>query len=86
MGRSFHARGAGVSENGDLGAARATFQGMARTAEDIIRDVCELAAEERARVGGFPYSVLFVVDECSEVEVTSVAHAKREPGFWRSRM
>jgi plasmid stabilization system protein ParE len=40
----------------------------------------------QARVERFPHTVLYVVepDEC--IRVIAVAHQKRRPGYWRSRL
>ena len=38
----------------------------------------------RWRVAGFPFFVVYVADP--EVVVVAVAHARRRPGFWRTRL
>ena len=38
----------------------------------------------RVIVEGFPYSVVFR-DTPDEIQVIAVAHAKRRPGYWRTR-
>ena len=39
----------------------------------------------RALLARFPYAVVFLVRE-EEVRVLAVAHAKRRPGYWLSRV
>lgn len=39
----------------------------------------------RALLPRFPYSVIFV-DLGTEVRILAVAHAKRQPGYWLSRV
>ena len=34
----------------------------------------------------FPYSLVYVVRADGEVVVAAVAHAKRRPGYWRTRI
>jgi toxin ParE1/3/4 len=39
----------------------------------------------RALLARFPYAVVFLVRD-DEVRILAVAHAKREPGYWLSRV
>ena len=39
----------------------------------------------RCLVNVFPYSVLYAVEE-DYVLIVAVAHGKRQPGYWRSRL
>jgi len=39
----------------------------------------------RAQLNRFPYIVVFEILEEEEAIVLAVAHAAREPGYWRSR-
>jgi hypothetical protein len=39
----------------------------------------------RARIGRFPWSFVYVVLS-KQVLVVAVAHARRRPGYWRSRL
>jgi plasmid stabilization system protein ParE len=40
----------------------------------------------RARVGRFPFNILYVVESDDLIRVIAVAHQKRRPGYWRIRM
>jgi hypothetical protein len=33
----------------------------------------------------FPYSIVYVIGSDGDVVVAAVAHAKRRPGYWKSR-
>jgi plasmid stabilization system protein ParE len=39
----------------------------------------------RRRVEGFPHAIVYAFDAV-EVRVLAVAHGKRRPGYWRSRL
>ena len=39
-----------------------------------------------AGVPDFPYSVVYRVLASGDVQVIAVAHASREPGYWRDRV
>jgi len=49
---------------------------IGRLMEVDVRGVC---------VNGFPYTLVYTV-EGAEIVVISVAHHRREPGFWRDRL
>lgn len=50
-----------------------------------LEDVDESLEIRRAMLSRFPYAVVFLVREV-EVRVLAVAHAKRRPGYWLSRV
>jgi len=41
-------------------------------------------SQKKVRVRRFPYTIIYVHEE-SRIIVLAVAHAKREPGYWRGR-
>ena len=38
-----------------------------------------------AAVSGYPYSVIYRALPSGDVQVIAIAHASREPGYWRGR-
>ena len=50
-----------------------------------LRDVDATLEIRRALLARFPYALVFLVWE-DEVRVLAVAHAKRRPGYWLSRV
>ncbi len=50
-----------------------------------LRDVHVTIEIRRALLARFPYALVFLVRE-DEVRVLAVAHAKRRPGYWLSRV
>jgi plasmid stabilization system protein ParE len=50
-----------------------------------LRDVNATLEIRRALLARFPYALVFLVQE-EEVRVLAVAHAKRRPGYWLSRV
>ncbi len=45
-----------------------------------------LEGVRRVAVARFPYWVIYVVGENDMVNVLAVAHMKRRPGYWRTRL
>lgn len=39
----------------------------------------------KVRVGGFPYAVIYRVEEEDVLQIIAVAHLKRRPGYWKRR-
>jgi plasmid stabilization system protein ParE len=76
------------------GFGRSFLQAVATTVEaawkaphrfPLVCDVAEELGVRHARVSRFPYSVVFL--EVQEVlRVLAVAHERRRPGYWRSRV
>jgi plasmid stabilization system protein ParE len=50
-----------------------------------LQDVDATLEIRRALLARFPYALVFLVRE-DEVRVLAVAHAKRRPGYWLSRV
>ena len=50
-----------------------------------LQDVNAALEIRRALLARFPYALVFLVQE-EEVRVLAVAHAKRRPGYWLSRV
>ena len=50
-----------------------------------LQDVDATLEIRRALLARFPYALVFLVRE-GEVRVLAVAHAKRRPGYWLSRV
>ena len=50
-----------------------------------LQDVVATLEIRRALLARFPYALVFLVRE-EEVRVLAVAHAKRKPGYWLSRV
>jgi plasmid stabilization system protein ParE len=50
-----------------------------------LQDVGATLEIRRALLARFPYALVFLVRE-DEVRVLAVAHAKRRPGYWLSRV
>ena len=50
-----------------------------------LQDVDATLEIRRALLARFPYALVFLVRE-DEVRVVAVAHAKRRPGYWLSRV
>jgi plasmid stabilization system protein ParE len=70
--------------------AEERFRAELAKAIETIRENPELCpADEdglrKLRLAGFPYSLLYWTDG-HESHVLAVAHAKRRPGYWKSRL
>jgi plasmid stabilization system protein ParE len=50
-----------------------------------LQDIDATLEIRRALLARFPYALVFLVRE-DEVRVLAVAHAKRRPGYWLSRV
>jgi hypothetical protein len=50
-----------------------------------LQDVDPTLEIRRALLARFPYALVFLVRE-GEVRILAVAHAKRRPGYWLSRV
>jgi plasmid stabilization system protein ParE len=73
-------------------SARAAYrflQEVAATLERIRHSTGQFASSaagiRRARLVRFPYSLVFR-EGADGIEVFAIAHAKRKPGYWRSRV
>jgi plasmid stabilization system protein ParE len=51
----------------------------------LAPDVPERLGVHRRRVEGFPHSIVYAFND-TEVRILAIAHGKREPGYWRSRL
>ena len=77
-----HAR-PGVAER-FASSARALLQALERDAVNA-QWVSQRLSVRRVRIDSYPYQLLYV-EEASDVRVFAVAHLRRKPGHWRTRL
>ena len=58
---------------------------VARIGEQPQLFACYLHGTRRCRLKRYPYAVVFR-EQADLIEVVAVAHCKRRPGYWKSRV
>ncbi len=79
----------------DVHAREGTSERLSAAVHQLLVELGEDRAASRwfsrrlgvrtAFVEGFPYQILYV-DDAVELRVLAVAHLRRRPGYWRSRI